>query len=372
MQIEVTRSIRPFARNDIPQVADLFWRVFLKPDPDLSQVCTVQDVCVQFTEIFFNHPWHNDTLTSLVYEGKDGKILGFLGVTPRWFWFRDQPVLAAVSVHFMVEPGQQSALAGVQLLKSFLSGPQDLSFTDGANLVGRQVWEGIGGAVVPLYSMSWLRPLRPTQYAISLVEKKYSWLALFRPVSRVICRLSDAVLTRAFKRYQITPPSLEAAEPDTETLRACITRVSATDLLRPEYDSQVFEWLMHRAADITRPGKLQKVICRNSSGVVQGWYLYYLKPDGVSEVIQIKALKTAVEKVLDHLCLHAYSHGATAITGRLDHKFMQALSKNNCLINFGNQWFLMHARDPAILQAVYQGDAFITPLDGEWCTSFRL
>src|SRR5262249_60171977 len=84
-----------------------------------------------------------------------------------------RPIRAATSMHFMVEPGSRSTLAGVQLLKTFFSGPQDLSLTDTAGAVGRKIWEGIGGDTALAYSINWTRLLRPTRYVVRLLARKY-------------------------------------------------------------------------------------------------------------------------------------------------------------------------------------------------------
>ena len=52
---------------------------------------------------------------------------------PRPMWMKGRLIRAAVSSQFIVEPESRFNLAGVQLLKAFLSGPQDLSLADEAN-----------------------------------------------------------------------------------------------------------------------------------------------------------------------------------------------------------------------------------------------
>src|SRR5439155_8853483 len=125
-----------------------------------------------FTDIFLSHPWYDAALPSLVYEHDDGRVLGFLGVVPRRMWLGDRPVRAAVGSQFIVEPSRRSTLAAVKLLKAFLSGPQDLPIADEANDVSRKLWERLGGAAALLYSMYWLRPLRPSRFVMHRLGRR--------------------------------------------------------------------------------------------------------------------------------------------------------------------------------------------------------
>src|SRR5262245_36647066 len=159
--------IRPFLQTDVREVASLHSRVFASPPRDENRLEGL------FREIFFRNPWRDDT-DSLVYQ--DGaNIIGFLGVVPRRMFLNDRSIWASVSTQFMVEPGNRGTLAAVELLKAFLSGPQDLSITDGANSGSRRLWEALGGATAHLYGIHWTRPLRPLTYAAHLFGEKRSY-----------------------------------------------------------------------------------------------------------------------------------------------------------------------------------------------------
>src|SRR5215813_2491706 len=172
-------SVRPFTKNDIPQVVSLFQKVFFKNGQTAPSPSKLD---AYFEEMFFHTPWtervtekgtekgaekgtegrDEEEISSLVYETGDGAIIGFIGIIPRRMLLHGRPIRAATSMHFMVEPGSRSTLAGVQLLKTFFSGPQDLSLTDSAGAVGRKIWEGLGGATALAYSINWTRYLRQT------------------------------------------------------------------------------------------------------------------------------------------------------------------------------------------------------------------
>src|SRR5262245_47665860 len=190
------KQIRPFVRDDIPQVTDLHRQVFgvrgnlaRKPSPEL-----IQAYADHFEEIFFRNPWYDEALPSLVYQEPKGRILGFLGVMPRPMLFNGRLIEAALGSQFIVAP--DSRPVGVALLRAFFAGPQELSLTDEANSVSRKLWEKIGGTITMSYSVHWMRPLRPCRYAVSLLSsffqenKPWSYLV---SASAPICNLADAI-----------------------------------------------------------------------------------------------------------------------------------------------------------------------------------
>ena len=361
-------AIRPFTKNDIPRVVKLFQNVFF----DSGQTApSSSNLSAYFEETFFHTPWTEkgaeEEIRSLVYETGDGAIVGFIGIIPRRMLLHGRPILAAVSMHFMVEPGSRSTLAGVQLLKTFFSGPQDLSLTDSAGAVGRKIWEGLGGATAHSYSINWIRLLRPSRYVLRLLARKNRLLRLFAGLLRPLCPIVDAMASRAFQNRSDRPgASLQATDLDQETLLAGITQFPLGYALRPDYDAGSLFWLLSKADQFARPGALRKIALRNADGELVGWYLYELRLDGLGEVLQIVGRKKSFGEVLDHLFYHGWRNGAVALSGRLDPKFAQEFSDKYCFINCGGPWTLTHSKNPEILRAIYQGDLFLTRLEGEW------
>jgi hypothetical protein len=365
-------SIRPFTKNDIPQVVNLFQKVFLNngqaapPSSNLS---------AYFEETFFHSPLTEkgtedgteEEIRSLVYETGGGAIVGFIGIIPRRMLLHGRPIRAAASMHFMVEPGSRATLAGVQLLKTFFSGPQDLSLTDSAGALGRKIWEGLGGATALAYSINWVRLLRPSRYVLSLLARKNRLLRLLAGLLSPLCPIVDAMASRAAPhRFGKPVASLYSKDLDPETLLAGIAQFPSNYALRPDYDPGSLFWLLAKADQLARPGKLRKVAVHNDDGELVGWYLYELSVDGMGEVLQIVGRRKSFGEVLDHLFYHGWRNGAIALSGRLDPKFAQEFSDKNCFFNCGGPWTLTHSRNPEILQAIYQGDLFLTRLEGEW------
>src|SRR3989442_15899312 len=112
--------VRPLVPEDISQVIDLYATVF---PPSVSS----EGLRSTFGEIFFGHPWRDDSLPSLVYEDNTRRIVGCVGVMPRRMSMNGRPIRAAISHTFMVERGSRSTPAGVGIVKGVLFWPQEIS-----------------------------------------------------------------------------------------------------------------------------------------------------------------------------------------------------------------------------------------------------
>ena len=361
------QPIRAFAEKDIPQVADMFQRLLLTEGSSRRNL-PVSALPDYFEQIFFHNPWRDDELPSLVYEDRSGRIIGFLGVMPRPMLLWSQPIRVAISFHFMVEPESRSSLAGVQLLRAFFSGPQDLSLTDGAGPVGRKVWEGMGGTTAFLYSQCWTRILRPSRFALDEIGKRLPFPQIARAFSP-LCRISDAAVARMLPRFfQKLSSKCSEEELNAESLLNYLPQFSKIRALQPVYDGHSVQWLLKHAEGMDCFGSLKKVLVRDKHEVV-GWYLYYLKPGEVGTVLQIAATKNHFSEILDHLFDHARRHDVVALDGRMEPQYIQELADRYCYFRLGS-WTLIHSHNSELLNVIQRGDVFLTRLEGEWSLLF--
>lgn len=358
------KNIRHFGVEDIPQVVALSERVF-----GASNQTSRAALAAYFEEVFFRNPWSDPAFPSLVYEESSGRISGFIGVMPRRLLFCGQPVQLAVGNYFMVEPDRRFTLAGVELAKAFLAGPQDLSLAEG-NDFSRRVWEGLGGATEALYSLYWLRPLRPGRYLVSLLSRHGLWTPLAL-ASKPLGWLLDAVGPRlSANLFRQDVPTGSREELNEVAFLECLANFSSHWRLRPHYDSRALQWLLALLAQKRRYGTLRKVLVRSADQQILGWYLYYVNPGGVGEVLQVGAKKNSVLQVLDHLFYEAERQGVVALSGRVDPLFMPEFCVKQCVLRCGPPWMLLHSRRPEILDVIHRGSAFLTRLEGEWWIGF--
>lgn len=358
-------AVRPFVEDDIPQVADLYW-TFLRlrkgPAPPAVQSF--------FRELYFTNPWIDSTLPSLVCEGKSGRIVGFLGVIPRKMSVCGQPIRVAFGGNFVVHPEVRSTLPGMRLLGAYMAGGQDLSQTDSANDVSRILLERLGFRTILPYSIHWARPLRPAHYAVYLMSclTGPALSASLKFAAKPFCSVVDSMAARlSFSPFRQTEPLLHAAELDIETLLHCLAEFHSGYSLWPEYDVHSLKWLLSFMDRMQAHGDLRKVVLRDDTQKILGWYLYYLKPGAVGEVVQIGGERQFTKNILDHLFYDAWNHGVIALHGVVHSRLMGDFSEKNCIFTCRGGWTLAHSRKPELLELLDSGDAFLSRLDGEWC-----
>ena len=124
--------IEPCRESDVAEVANLHRKVFHGVDAPASDMLQAY-----YRKVFFENPWRRDDLPSLVCRGRDGSLLGFLGVVPRPMSLNNRPIWAAVAHRLMVAPQREAAFTAAKLVKGFLAGKQDLS-----SATGRPTTEG--------------------------------------------------------------------------------------------------------------------------------------------------------------------------------------------------------------------------------------
>jgi hypothetical protein len=357
-------KLRTFTEDDIPAAAALFARVYPESGWVSRPACEAY-----FREVFFNNPWRDPELPSWVAEN-ERRIVGFYGVMPRPMLLRERPIRVAVTCQFMVDPDHRHGLVALQLAQACLSGPQDLTLADGASEQTRRGWLAVGGAAPPIYGLHWTRPLRPAQFALSLVEERTVIPRSAALAARPLGVAADVITSqlRPNRFYRESHGLVEHAL-DQATMLRHLPKILRIYALRPVYDARTLAWLLAQTVRKTCHGRLHARAVRDGERLI-GWYLYYLGARGVSEVIQIAALANEFDRVLRRLLADAWRNGATAVHGRLDPRFVQELSNRHCWLRSDGTWTLVHSRHHDVMAAILEGDAFLSRLEGEWWLRF--
>ncbi len=279
----------------------------------------------------------------------------------------DRPLRAAVSHSFMVEPGSRSSLAALSLARAFLAGGQDFSIAEGGS-PSRRILESLGGSTSLLYSLRWTRPLRPARYLLTYLRRRGMRPAIAAALSP-LCGAADALASR-LAGATLRPPRarLRGRTATNADLLECLARSTADRALGPCYDGEFLSWFLDLLAARAGRGRLERVVVQEGTGETVGWYVVYLNPGAVSEVVQVGARRGFMGDVIDHLFERAHRGGSEAVSGQMDPAAFQALAARGCVFHHdGVSWFLIHSRDPEVLAAIHRGDAFLTRLEGEWC-----
>lgn len=361
-------GIRPLVEADISHVADLVWKVLHE-----QQGPAPSSLRAYVYELFLHNPWVEESISSLVYEDSERKIVGFFGVVPRPMSIQGKNVRLAFGSNFVVEAGSRASFAAMQLVNAFMKGPQDISITDSATEGARQLLRSLGFTVVPIYSLLWARPLRPSLYALHGAArlKKNKIMATLGTLASPLCHVADYLAaTMKVSPFHQAAPAIKAEALDTDTLIQCLTRIPGKHWLVPQYNRESLEWVLKFVEKRNAYGDLRKVVLRDEKGKINGWYIYGLKPGGIGEVLQVGAEGTSVGKVLDHLIHEAWQNNLIGLHGRLEPQFMEELTQRSSFFLRNGSWTLAHSRMPELLGPIFSGNAFFSRLDGEGCLRF--
>ena len=326
-----------------------------------------------FQELYFTNPWVDSSIPSLVYEGKSGRVVGFLGVTVRKMSLCGQPIRVAFGGNFVVDPEARSNLAGMRLLGTYMAGYQDLSQTDSANDVSRNLLERCGFRTIVPYSIHWARPLRPAHYAIHALSRLTGPVlsAGLKFAAKPFCSAVDGMAARfSSSPFRRTESILHGAELDVETLLHCLAQFRTGYSLWPEYDAHSLTWLLTFMGRPQTRGDLRKVVLRDDSQKILGWYIYYVKPGAVGRVVQVGGERQFTKDILDHLFDDAINRGVVGLHGTVPISLMGDFSEKHCFFACRGGWMVAHSRKPELLELLNRGDAFLSRLDGEWCLGF--
>jgi hypothetical protein len=359
-------DVRPFTERDIPAVARLHREAFTPSSP--ADASSLERYHVYFTRVFLHNPSRTSALPSLVFEEPDGRVSGFLGVAPRRMLLDGQPVQAAISSQFVVEPSAHAGFTAVRLAKTFLDGPQDLSISDEANDTTRRLWEALGGCTSLPHSLHWTRPLRPAAFALGLLRNRGA-LAPLAAAARPAAAAADCLALRLrASHFYAAPVNCAIDELGEEQMLAQLPAMAGRGSLRVDYDARTLHWLMERARQRFPSGRLHACALRDGDRAA-GWFVYHLA-NRTADVLQVAATAGTIETVLGALFGHARAHGAVAASGRLEPRFLQAFSDHHCLLHRRGPWVLVHARRADLVRRFDGEPTFFTRLDGEWSLGF--
>ncbi|HEV2227923.1 MAG TPA: GNAT family N-acetyltransferase [Steroidobacteraceae bacterium] len=356
--------IRQLTEHDVPAVVALFEQVYPAQRWPSREECSGY-----FREIFFANPWRELDLPSWVAEER-GALVGFAGVLPRRMLFESRPLRVAIGCQFMVHPDARHSLVALQLIRKMLAGTQDLFVTDGSNEQARRVWLGIGGTVPILQNLDWTRLLRPTGYALSLLDRTGARRPLLA-AARTACALADGVAARVHpNRFAQADDGLQEETLEADGMLDSLPEVvERSHPLRSLYDLASLRWLLAQAVRKIRHGRLRARAVLER-GRLLGWFIYYARAGSVNEVLQLAAREGGFERVLQRLFRDAWRQGATALRGRLDPPHLQQLSDRHCWLRREGAWTLIHSRHADVVGAIERGAAGLGRLDGEWWLRF--
>jgi hypothetical protein len=352
-------SLRPLERDDFEQVADLFLRV-VRPGSGES----VADTAAYFQRTTLDHPWADPDIPSLVFVDDRGSITGFIGSYVTRMRFDGAPIRAACPGNLVAAPGGRGFPPGALLLREHLGGPQDFTFVDTLGDTSRSMWKALRGDAAFIGALSWVRIFRPAALANErLVEPRAPRLA--DRVGPSLASALDAALGRVgSKLLGSEPPATSAKTLDAAVVIAELPRLTASVRLHPEYDRPYLDWLFEELATPRLRGRLVRRVVHRGDRVL-GWYVYFLKPGGISRVLQVIGSEADVGSVIDHLFHDARASGAAALEGRVEARLLEALASRGCILRYAGASGV-HSRNDGIREAIFSSRSIFTRMESEY------
>ena len=231
-----------------------------------------------------------------------------------------------------------------------------------------------GARAAPLYALEWTRVLQPGRYLSGLLEEKGGRWRLLSRGFLPVATMTDAAITLLPLRSARAPISnCIAEEAGVNDLWAAIKEIGWRDPLKPAYDQKSFRWLISQAAAATHVyGTLRLNVVRERGGNRVGWFVYFAKRGGLSQVLQLGARRRAFDSVLLALLADAWRHGTVAVRGQAIPNHLTNFTLQHCGLRHIGSGVLVHSRDGALMNTILQGDAALSRLDGEWWMRFSV
>ncbi len=358
-------EIRALQSSDIPALAGMFQRVFRDPKAPASK--GLADYLQSF---YLDAPGQDIGITSLVHVNDGGEMTGFVGATGLPMTFEGRQLRAAICGSLMVEGRDADPLAGARLLKAFLAGPQDLSFSETASEVSASMWMKLRGLALPQYSLDWLRIIRPAGFFTELGMSRIGAARFLRPVARK----TDDILLRRMRADELRWSGIPAAwngqgsfktsDVSVEEFAALFSRLTARYRLRPDFPGAQLTYILRDAKFARSEG--EAVFCKVEArtGAVVGAFVYHGNAGRIGRVLQILSIPGQERQVIDCLIAHAAARGLVALRGRTQPALLEAmLGRRISFTHIASS--VIHSKDPEILQAFQNGEGFFNGLAGE-------
>ncbi|HXV28960.1 MAG TPA: hypothetical protein VD840_01385, partial [Sinorhizobium sp.] len=257
-----------------------------------------------------------------------------------------------------------------RLLKAFLAGPQDLSFSETASEVSTQMWMRLRGIVLPQYSLDWIRVIRPAAFALDLVARRLRPARALGALARALDARHRGKMNRGDLRWSgvpaeaRTPATLQVTDIDRESFAELFPLLTRQFAVQPAWADGQFDHVLGDAVDKPDFGEPVLAAVKARSGAPVGAFLYHVRPGGIARVLQVLALPGQAGAVIDCLIDHAAARGAAAVQGRTQPALLEAMMGRR--IGFVHAAStVVHARDEEILDAFRHSKGFLNGLAGE-------
>lgn len=358
-------QIRPLQAADIPAVADLFQRTFR--DSEKPPSTALQSY---LRRLYFEAPGCDPEIASLVHVATDSGITGFVGVNVLPMRFGQRKLRAAVCGSLMVDPRANDPMAGPRLLRTFLAGPQDISFSETANALSTQMWTRLRGVALPQYSLDWIRVIRPAAFFLDLASRRIGAAHMLDPMARVLDHYIRRRMPENALRWSGVPEiwgskgGPKVVEIDQAGFAALLDPLTRQFLLRPDWSGEQLAHILAEAAQKPDYGDAVFASVSSAGGVPIGAFLYHTRPARMARVLQVLAAPGQAGPVIDALIGDATRRGAAGLRGRTQPAVLAAMLGRR--VGFTQPAStVVHSRDAELVNTFVSSQGFFNGLAGE-------
>jgi hypothetical protein len=343
--------------GDVGAVAALSRRVFHKTEapPSAELVAYVRDLA-------FGAPAIAGPGGGLVHLAADGAIDAAVLTIPLRLMVGERLVAARILSTFMAEEGAGHGRPGARLAMN-LARSDRFFFTDTAKPISAGLFEALGGTVLPIHSLEWLRILRPAGFLARLAERRRPGLARL-PFDAIAGGL-DRIARRVFGMAIAAPAADRLEEIDTAEFAALAPAFVAHRTIRPVWSPEELGWTIAMARRRTHNGPLR--LCRivDGHGETIGVTAHYAGPGRIALLLELLARPDREAAVVAALLADLDRVGVVAVRGACRPGLIEALYRVPGVIFRHNAHAVCLTRMPAAREAIGRGDVHLGGLAGE-------
>ena len=358
-------TIRPFAADDAPRVAEILLYAFQNSTrtPSTAMVNYIR-------RLYLEIPWADPEIYARVMVLPDGRISGFAGLTPLPLRIGDKRIRVGVTSSLSVDSRIGDHMTGPRLVRHMRNGPQDGVFSDRSNHAATAISRQLKSDILYNYSLDFIRLLRPAGRAVEWLSGRFGPARLLSPLTGPIDRRMAAralvsddghwaapAKTRGSDAYKDKPVSEDEV---LDLLPQFLERFT----LRPDFERHHWQFILEDGSRKAAFGEYFANAVVSPSGETVGLYLYHGRKGQTAELLQAFANPGKEGIVLDRLIGHAMALGAVAVHGRATPTFHRQLMDRQAFL-YPNMWTVVYARDPEVVKHFHAGTAFFTGIAGE-------
>lgn len=357
--------IRLIEPGDMAEVAALFQRVFR----GRSQPATPA-LEAYLRRQYLEAPGFDPQIRPLVHLSTEGRVSAFIGVNALPMRFGKRRIRAAICGSLMADPEAHDPMAVPRLLMGFLAGPQDVSISETASDVSRQMWVRLRGIALPQYSLDWVRIIRPAAFALEMARGRIAAARFLAPLATGFDRVIRRRMGAQDLRWSAVPDDmalkrgLEVVETDPGHFATLVEPLTGSFAIRPDWSEAHLAYILEEASRARDHGDAIFAVVQPEVGVPIGAFIYHAASGATAQVLQILAQPQHLGTVLDCLIRDATRRGAVGLRGRTQPALLEAmLGRRIAFTHVAST--VAHAREPAILEEFQAGRAFANGLAGE-------